>query len=49
MNPKYAFYIWTSYALTALVLAWNLFNPVLRRKALIERIAVQDADSESDE
>jgi len=49
MNPKYAFYIWTSYALTALVLAWNLFNPIIRRKTLIEKITMQNADSESDE
>ncbi|MBX6419833.1 MAG: heme exporter protein CcmD [Sinobacteraceae bacterium] len=31
MNPKYAVFIWSSYALTLAVLVWNALAPWLRR------------------
>ncbi|MCK9192830.1 MAG: heme exporter protein CcmD [Nevskia sp.] len=49
MNPKYAFFIWSSYALTALVLLWNLISPALTRKALLNKISAGNGDPESDE
>ncbi len=39
MNPKYAFFIWTSYALTAAVVLWNLFAPRRRRSELQRRLS----------
>lgn len=49
MNPKYAFFIWTSYALTALVVLWNLLAPRLRRNDLQRRLSEGADDTESDE
>jgi heme exporter protein CcmD len=39
MNPKHALFIWTSYALTFAVLAWNALAPLLRRRALRQILA----------
>ncbi len=49
MNPKYAFFIWTSYALTAAVVLWNLLGPRLRRNDLQRRLSEGADDTESDE
>lgn len=49
MNPKYAFFIWTSYGLTALVVLWNLLAPRLRRNDLQRRLSEGADDTESDE
>ena len=35
----YAFYVWTSYGLAALLLIWNLFGTALRQKRLLRDIA----------
>ncbi|MBL6750477.1 MAG: heme exporter protein CcmD [Nevskia sp.] len=48
MNPKYAVFIWGSYALTALVLVWNAFAPRLRRNDL-KRLLSAGAESDSEE
>lgn len=47
MNPKYAFFIWTSYALTAAVVLWNVLAPRLRRNDLLRRLS-EGADDETD-
>lgn len=39
MDPRYAGFIWGSYGLTALLLAWNLLSPLLARRALRQRLA----------
>lgn len=35
---KYNAYIWASYALTFIVLAWNVVTPILAKKKLIKDI-----------
>jgi heme exporter protein CcmD len=37
MNAKYAAYIWSSYALTLVVLLWNALAPWRRRNDLLRR------------
>jgi heme exporter protein CcmD len=39
MNPKYAVFIWGSYALTLAVLLWNAFTPHFRRNELKRRLS----------
>ncbi len=34
----YAFFVWTSYALTLLVIVANIISPVMQRKKIIKRI-----------
>ena len=34
----YAFYVWTSYALTLIVVVANIVSPILQRKKAIKRI-----------
>ncbi len=34
----YAFYVWTSYALTLIVVVANIVSPILQRKKVIKRI-----------
>ena len=34
MNPKYALFIWSSYALALAVVLWNAWTPHLRRNHL---------------
>ena len=34
----YAFYVWTSYALTFIILLANIVSPILQRKKAIKRI-----------
>ena len=34
----YAFYVWTSYALTLIVIVANIVSPMLQRKRTIARI-----------
>jgi len=34
----YAFYVWTSYALTLIVLVANIISPILQRRKVIARI-----------
>ena len=36
---KYGFYVWTSYALFALMLAWDLLMPRLRMRRVLREIA----------
>ena len=48
MNPKYAFFIWTSYALALAVLLWNVFAPSLRRSQLRrELVEAQSGENEA--
>ena len=35
---KYNFYIWASYGLTFVVLAWNVFIPWLAKKKLVKEL-----------
>lgn len=47
MNPKYALFIWSSYALTLAVLMWNVLAPSLRRGQLKRELsAAEDAPAE---
>lgn len=34
----YAFYVWTSYAITFVVIVANIVSPILQRKKVIKRI-----------
>ena len=34
----YAFYVWTSYALTFIVVVGNIISPIMQRKKVIKRI-----------
>jgi heme exporter protein D len=34
----YAFYVWTSYALAAIVLAYNVAAPIRRRRAVLRTL-----------
>ena len=35
----FAFYVWTSYAIFALVFAWNVFQPLYHQRRVRERLA----------
>ena len=37
----YAFYVWTSYGLTAAVLLFNLIAPIVQRKQLFRQLALK--------
>ncbi len=37
----YAFYVWTSYGITAAVLLWNLLAPIMLRKQLLRQLALK--------
>jgi heme exporter protein D len=37
----YAFFVWTSYGITALVLLFNLLTPILQRKQLLRQLALK--------
>jgi len=37
----YAFYVWTSYGLTTVVLLWNVLAPVLQRKQILRQLALK--------
>jgi heme exporter protein CcmD len=39
MNGKYALFIWGSYALTSLILLWNILSPRVRRGAVMRQLA----------
>lgn len=39
MNPKYALFIWSSYALALAVVLWNAFAPHFRRNDLKRRLS----------
>ncbi len=43
----FAFYIWTSYALAALVLCVNILAPLVRRRAVQRQLRVRLAQEES--
>lgn len=42
----YAFYVWTSYGITLVVLAANVIIPVLQRKALLRQLALKQQRQE---
>ncbi|MDP3856148.1 MAG: heme exporter protein CcmD [Stagnimonas sp.] len=44
MDPRYATFIWGSYGLTALVIAWNLLAPWLARNQLRQRLSERAED-----
>jgi len=35
----YAFYVWTAYALTFIVLIINLITPIQRKRAILQKLA----------
>jgi heme exporter protein D len=37
----YAFYVWTSYGITAAVLLFNLVAPIVQRKQLLRQLALK--------
>ena len=37
----YAFYVWTSYGLTTVVLLWNVLAPVVQRKQILRQLALK--------
>lgn len=37
----YAAYVWTSYALAAVVLAWNVIQPLRREKQVLRALAAR--------
>jgi heme exporter protein D len=37
----YAAYVWSSYALAAVVLAWNVVQPLRRERRLLRTLAVK--------
>jgi heme exporter protein CcmD len=37
----YAFYVWTSYGITTVVLLWNLFAPIVQRKQLLRQLSLK--------
>jgi heme exporter protein CcmD len=39
MSGKYALFIWGSYALTALILLWNILSPRITRSAVMRRLS----------
>lgn len=34
----YAFFVWTSYGITAVVIAFNIVMPLIQRKQVIKRV-----------
>lgn len=44
MDPRYAWFIWGSYGLTALVIAWNLLVPRLARNQMRQRLSERAED-----
>lgn len=47
MDPRYALFIWASYALSALVVVWNLWSPRRTRNELRQRLS-ERAEDESE-
>ena len=46
MDPRYAFYIWASFGLTALVVLWNVLAPQWQRQQQRLRLsAARDDES----
>ncbi len=39
MNPRYALFVWSSYALTLAVVLWNAWVPQLRRRQLKRQLS----------
>lgn len=44
MFEDHAFYIWTSYAITAAVLIWQVWQPALRMRRVRARLAEETID-----
>jgi heme exporter protein CcmD len=49
VNPKYALFIWSSYALALAVVLWNAFAPHFRRNDLKRRLSESLEDTQGDE
>ncbi|MDE0854856.1 MAG: heme exporter protein CcmD [Nevskia sp.] len=49
MNPKYALFIWSSYALALAVVLWNAFTPHLRRNDLKRRLSESAEQTEGED
>lgn len=39
----YAFYVWTSYGLFAVVMTWQFFQPRIRRRKILAELKEQQA------
>ncbi len=35
----YGAYVWSSYGITAVVLLWQVFGPIIQRKQIIKKLA----------
>ena len=42
----YAFYVWTSYGITAAVLLWNWFAPIVQRKQILRQLQLKQKRAE---
>ncbi len=40
---EYAFYVWTSYAVFAAVIGWQIVQPVLRRRRIMAELREEQA------
>ena len=49
VNPKYALFIWSSYALALAVVLWNAFAPHFRRNDLKRRLSESLEDTQEGE
>ena len=38
---KHGFYVWLAFGLTALVISWNVLQPLLQRRRLIKQLKQQ--------
>jgi heme exporter protein D len=43
----YAFYVWTSYGITFLILLFNIVSPIWQRKKLLRSLALKQQRSNS--
>lgn len=50
MEPRYAFFIWASFAVSAVVVIWNVVAPKLQRNQIRQRLsdALENPDSASE-
>ena len=45
----YAFYVWSSYGLSALLLVWTFFSPIFSKKSIIKELKIKYRQQERQE
>ena len=45
MDPRYAFFIWMSFGIAAVMVAWNVIAPRIERKQLRAALAESQEDA----